>query len=74
MFLSCGLTIVLRPCAALYGYVETDIDTNDEKDKNPVLPFKDNGSFTSHTLQTWYAVDIYTPLILQYMQCPHMHH
>ena len=37
------------PVLLIYGYVETDDDNDDEKDRNPVLRFKDNGYFTYHT-------------------------
>ena len=36
------------PVQLVYGYVETN-DDDDEIDKNPVLHFKDNGTFKSHT-------------------------
>ena len=48
----------------IYGYVETDEYNDDEKNRNPDIHFKDRGSFTSHTTQTWYEMG--TPLIFQY--------
>ena len=38
------MNIVLRPCAVVYGYVETEDDNDDETDRNPdVETDDDNG-------------------------------
>ena len=49
----------------VYGYVETDDDNDDEIDRNRVPRFKDKGTFTCHTTQTWYEMDM--SLISQYV-------
>ena len=45
-----GMNTVYVPVQLIYGYVETgdDDDNDNEIDRNPILFFKDKGSFTYH--------------------------
>ena len=40
----------------IYGYVDNDDDKATKIDRNPVLSFKDKGSFIAHTNYKWYEM------------------